>query len=380
MLSCSNTSINTNNITIITKVVKKYKTGIEAYTNKQENPRNIEKNGELRSVASGDWTSGFYPGALWYMYELSGDSIFKTEAQNRTEILEKEKLNSVTHDMGFKVYCSYGNGYRLTKNQTYKEVLLQSAKTLITRFNPTVGCIRSWDHHEDQWQFPVIIDNMMNLELIFWAFHETGDSTYYNIAVSHANTTMKNHFRADFSTYHVVNYDTITGNAINKQTHQGYGDETSWARGQAWGLYGYTLMYRETSDEKYLVQAEEIAAFILNHPNLPDDLIPYWDFNAPNIPDEPRDASAAAVICSALYELSTHTKNNAVFYKDMADEMLNTLSSDSYFAANDAPHHFLLEHSTGNWPSNSEIDCPIIYADYYFLEALLRKKNLELIN
>lgn len=377
IISCSHTVKTDQNKLLIDRISQKVDDGIIAYTNKDLNPRNIEENGDLRYVESRDWTSGFYPGCLWYMYELTNNEAYKEEAHNRTVILEQEKDNGTTHDMGFKVYCSYGNGYRLTQNKEYKDVLLHSAKTLITRFNPNVGCIRSWDHHAHLWQYPVIIDNMMNLELLFWAFKETGDSTYYNIAVSHANKTMENHFRADYSTYHVINYDTITGEVLNKHTHQGYAHESSWARGQAWGLYGYTLMYRETKDEKYLNQAMEIAAFILGNPNMPDDLIPYWDFNAPNIPKEPRDASAAAVIASALFELGTYLKENSEQYYSTASKILNNLSSNEYFASNNADHHFLLEHSTGNWPDNSEIDCPIIYADYYYLEALLRKMNLE---
>lgn len=377
LTSCTNNKNINSAETLKQEIVEKYKAGMAAYPDNNLNPRNIEPNGEVNFVKSSDWTSGFYPGSLWYIYELTGDTIFKLAAQKCTEILENEKFNAVTHDMGFKMYCSFGNGFRLTNDSTYSDILLQSAKTLITRFNPKVGCIRSWDHHAHLWQFPVIIDNMMNLELLFWAFHQTGDSVYYNIAVSHANKTIENHFRADFSSYHVINYDTLTGEVINKHTHQGIAHESAWARGQAWGLYGYALMYRETKDSAYLNQAISIADYILTHPNLPDDLIPYWDFNDPDIPNAPRDASAAAVISSALFELSAYVSDSNANYYSVADAILTTLSSSAYFAAKDAKHHFLLEHSTGNWPRNSEIDCPIIYADYYYLEALLRKQKFN---
>jgi uncharacterized protein YyaL (SSP411 family) len=277
--------------------------------------------------------------------------------------------------MGFKIYNSFGQGYRLTNDQNYKDVIIQGAKTLSKRFNPIVGCIRSWDHSRDKWGFPVIIDNMLNLELLFAVTRMTGDSSYYKIAVSHANTTLKNHFRPDFSSYHVVDYDTITGKVVKKNTHQGFSHESSWARGQAWALYGFTMCYRETKDQKYLQQAENIASFLLNHPNLPKDLVPYWDFDAPNIPNEPRDASAGAVICSALFELATFSKNGTD-YRKKANLILTNLTKD-YRSAIGANKGFLLFHSTGTKPTNIEVDVPIIYADYYYLEALIRSEKLK---
>ena len=246
---------------------------------------------------------------------------------------------------------------------------------MASRFNPVVGCIRSWDHNGDKWQYPVIIDNMMNLEFLFWATKVSGDSTFYKIAVTHADNTMKNHFRKDYSSYHVIDYDTITGNVRNKHTHQGYAHESAWARGQAWGLYGYTMCYRETGDRRYLNQAEQIASFIFNHPNLPSDLIPYWDYNDPEIPTSPRDVSAAAITASALYELSTYSDKGGQ-YRKWADTILKNLT-ESYRVPLNQMHGFLLRSSTGHKPAGTEIDVPIIYADYYFLEALLRKKNLE---
>lgn len=338
-------------------------------------PRTIE-NGTLKMVVPRDWTSGFFPGMLWYLYELTKDPKWMAEAKLYTAKIENQKFTTTTHDLGFILYCSYGNGYRLTGDTSYRSVIIQSAKTLSKRFSPVTGVIRSWDHHADQWKFPVIIDNMMNLELLFEATKLTGDSSFYKIAVSHANTTLKNHFRKDYSSYHVVDYDPATGAVKAKATAQGYADESSWARGQAWALYGYTMCYRETKDKAYLAQADSIANFIFHHAaNLPADKIPYWDFNDPKIPESPRDASAAAIMASGLFELSQYSKEGKV-YKKTAEQLLNTLAK-KYTSKPGANFGFLLAHSTGNKPSNSEIDVPIIYADYYYLEALLRSRQLR---
>lgn len=337
-------------------------------------PRTLE-NDALKLVPSRDWTSGFFPGELWYLYQYTGDTRWLTAARQYTDLLQQEQWNGSTHDMGFKMYCSYGNGYRLTRDTAYRRILVQSARTLITRFNAKAGVIRSWDHGKEKWSYPVIIDNMMNLELLFAATRFTGDSSFYHIAVTHANTTLKNHFRTDYSSWHVVDYDTATGAVIKKTTHQGFADSSAWARGQAWGLYAYTLCFRETGDSVYLQQAQNIAAFILYHPNLPSDKIPYWDFNAPGIPNEPRDASAAAVIASGLLELSTYAPQNGKLYRKTAGAILQSLRT-KYSAAPGGSKGFILLHSTGHKPANSEIDVPISYADYYYLEALLRYQNL----
>ncbi|MFT6882218.1 MAG: unsaturated chondroitin disaccharide hydrolase [Marinoscillum sp.] len=353
---------------------------LETIGDSKLNPRNTEEDGSLRLVKSKDWTSGFFPGNLWYLYEYTKDEKWKIAAEKYTANLEDQQWNGATHDMGFKMYCSYGNGLRLTNSPSYRDILLQSAKTLITRFNPKVGCLRSWDHHADQWQFPVIIDNMMNLELLFWATKATGDSTFYDIAISHAETTMKNHFREDNSSYHVINYDTLTGEVLDKHTHQGHAHESAWSRGQAWGLYGYTMVYRETGDKRFLDQAMKIAAYMLNHPNMPEDLVPYWDYNAPAIPNEPRDAAAAAVMASGLYELSAFAPEKKQEYLAAADKVIESLSSPAYRAKIGENNNFLLMHSTGSKPHNSEIDVPIVYADYYFLEANLRRLAEKEVN
>ncbi len=289
----------------------------------EEFPKTFE-NGKLVTSNSGWWCSGFYPGSLLYLFEATGDSALYLETVRILNVLEKEQYNTTTHDLGFMMYCSFGAINRLNSTPEYRQVLINSANSLITRFNPAVGCIKSWDSKPED--FLVIIDNMMNLELLFWATQETGDSTYYQVAVTHANTTLQHHFREDNSSYHVLNYDANTGEVKQKRTAQGFADESAWSRGQAWGLYGYVATYRWTKDEKYLDKARKIATFLLNHPNLPKDGIPYWDFNAPEIPDALRDASAGAIIASALLELREYAEpDEAIRYTTMAETILTSL-------------------------------------------------------
>ena len=330
-----------------------------------------EASGKLQTSNSRWWCSGFYPGTLLFLYEQTHDKQLLTEANRALDFLADEQYNTRTHDLGFMMYCSFGNAERIEPKTEYRQILINSAKSLATRFNPKIGCIRSWDSKPSD--FLVIIDNMMNLELLFWATHETGDSSYYKIAVSHANTTMKNHFRADYSSYHVVNYNPETGMPQEKKTAQGYSDQSAWARGQAWGLYGFTVMYRETKDKKYLEQAGHIAHFILTNPNLPKDKIPFWDFNAPDIPSALRDASSASIIASALLELCRYTdRQTGLEYFDTAQTIIETLSSPAYMSAKGTNGGFILKHSVGNMPQKTELDVPLTYADYYFVEAMKR--------
>jgi len=332
--------------------------------------------GSLETSSSGWWCSGFYPGTLLLLYEQTKDQSLLDEAERILKPLEKEKNNKNTHDLGFMMYCSFGNAERIASKPEYKDVLLTSAKSLCTRFNPKVGCIKSWDSKPSD--FLVIIDNMMNLELLFWATRETGDSSFYKIAVTHANTTMKNYFRSDYSSYHVINFDPETGAVKQKRTAQGASDESAWARGQAWGLYGYTVCYRETKDKKYIDLADHIAQFILHHPNLPSDKIPYWDFNAPDIPNALRDASAAAIISSALFELSGYVNGNEKEeYLSAAETIVKNLSAPPYKADVGTNGGFVLQHCVGNMPEKTEIDVPLTYADYYFVEAMKRCKELK---
>jgi len=335
-------------------------------------PRTIEPDGSLKGTKSKSWTSGFFPGLLWELYGFSKDEKLKHAAVQWQAFVEKEKFDDGTHDLGFKIYCPFGNAYKLTKNEAYKDVFITAAKTLSSRYNPKVGAIRSWDHHADVWNYPVIIDNMMNLEMMFEATRLTGDSSFYYIADQHAKTTLKNHFRNDNSSYHVISYNPNTGEVEKRNTHQGLSHESAWSRGQAWGLYGFTVAYRYTKNPAYLEQARKIATFIFSHPNLPEDLIPYWDYDAPSIPNEPRDVSAATVTASGLLELSSHDSENASKYKEWANQILTSLEAEKY-QLNTAP--FFLKHSVGSIPGKFEMDAPIIYADYYYVEALLRSRN-----
>ena len=336
-------------------------------------PRTFQ-NGKIVFHNLQSWTSGFFPGSLWYLYEMTGDNQWKDKATKYTEGMEHIKNFKGNHDIGFMIFCSFGNALRLTEDSKYENTINTAAETLMERYNDKIGVIQSWNKSK-KWDYPVIIDNMMNLELLFEAAKLTGNKKYSDAAISHADVTMKNHYRPDNSCYHVIDYDVETGDVRKRNTHQGYADESSWSRGQAWGLYGYTLCYRYTKDEKYLIQAEKIADFIFNNPTLPSDLVPYWDYNVPNIENESRDVSAAAVTASALYELSQYSsKGDAMI--DNANSIIETLTSDEYTAKVGENGHFLLLHSVGSKPHNAEYDAPLVYADYYYLEALKRKRDL----
>ena len=344
------------------------------------NPRTIDENGNIKYIPIDDWCSGFFPGNIWYTYKLTGDAKWLPLARKYTEALDSVKYLKWHHDVGFMIGCSYLNGLRIANIPEYRDVVIEAARSLSTRFRPGAGVIQSWDadrgwQSQRGWACPVIIDNMMNLELMFEASLLSGDSTFYNIAVSHADVTMVNHFREDNSCYHVVDYDPETGAVRSKQTAQGYADESSWARGQAWALYGYTMCYRYTKDKRYLEHAQKIYDFIFSNKNLPEDLVPYWDYDAPNIPNEPRDASAAACTASALYELSTYVPEKN--YKEVADKIMYSLGSPAYRAEVGTNGNFILMHSVGSIPHGNEIDVPLNYADYYFLEGLIRKRELE---
>lgn len=340
-------------------------------------PKTYDKHMQRLITSNSEWwCSGFYPGTLFYLYEESGNKDIYAEGTRMLKLLEPEQFNVNTHDVGFMMYCSYGNANRIAPQPEYKDIIVNSARSLITRFSPVVGCIKSHNRKPDD--YVVIIDNMMNLELLFWATQATGDSTFYDIAVKHADTTLKNHFRADNSLYHGLNYNPSTGEIKHYQGGQGFSEKSAWSRGQAWGLYGYTLMYRFTKDQEYLDQAIKIAEFTLNHPNMPKDLIPYWDYNAPDIPDALRDASAAAINCSGLLELSEYVPQaQSKRYFNAAEKMLQTLSSPKYTAEIGTNGGFILKHSVGNIPSGTEVDMPLSYADYYYVEALCRYKSLN---
>jgi unsaturated chondroitin disaccharide hydrolase len=378
-------------------IIGQYENTLKADPDPSRVPRRTDKDGNLVTTDIYDWTSGFFAGNLWYLYDLTGDSKWKDEAERRTEALDTIQYWSGSHDVGFMINCSYGNGLKYTGKEDYKKVMVQTAESLIKRFNPAVGCIKSWDYREawdgrTKWYYPVIIDNMMNLELLFEATLLTGDKKYEDIALTHARTTMKNHYRSDYSSYHVVDYDTITGEVLDKATCQGYTDASSWARGQAWGLYGFTVCFRYTRDKKFLDFAEHIADYIINYPGMPDDMVPYWDynvidkdkkpeypFNPADYPVIPRDASAAAITSSALFELSGYAGGEkGESYRKVAEKILASLASPDYFAMGTSDKYFILNHSVGSIPHGVEIDVPLVYADYYFLEALIRQGKTKL--
>ena len=356
--------------------LKTDKTGID-YTMMPRNIADTANVWHLRKASKEEWCAGFWPGVLWYAYEHNNDPMIRKEAEKFTASLEfLSRTPAYDHDLGFLIFCSYGNGYRLTGNPAYKQVILNTADTLATLFNPVVGALLSWPRHvKDYGGHNVIMDNMMNLEMLFWAAKNGGGKHLYDIAVSHADKTMKHHFRPDYTSYHVVVYDTLTGERIQALTHQGYADESLWARGQAWAIYGFTVAYRETRDEKYLDFVQRVTDIYLAR--LPEDGIPYWDFDDPRIPKAPRDASAACIVASALAELHTFVSaEKGEYYKEQALKMLHSLHSDVY-RSGEAKPSFLL-HSTGNLPAGSEIDASIIYADYYYIESLQKWMKLLL--
>ena len=339
---------------------------------------NTARGGKLETCSSSSWMSGFFPGTLWYLYEYSSDPEVLAAAEEMTSRMAPEQYNTSNHDVGFMIGSSYGQGYRLTGREDYRKVLLTAAESLSTRFNPQVGCTRSWGSRPSAgWDFVVIIDNMMNLELLTKASALGGDLKYIDIARTHANTTMRNHFRNDFSTWHVLNYDEATGEIISRQTEQGWRDDSTWARGQAWGLYGFTMMYRQTGDEAYLQRAIDMGKYLLDQPNMPSDKVPYWDYDVPVDKATPRDASAAAIMASAFIELSTFVVDetlSARFLK-MAEAQLKSLSSKKYRAALGQNANFAIMHCTANNPKQ-DFDTPLVYADYYYIEALMRYRRL----
>jgi len=388
----NNNTLNEKRSNVFNTAVQQYSTLLDSANVQMKYPRS-SKNGYLTYVTIEEWTGGFWPGALWYMYEYTQDPKWKAAATKWTESLETNQFNTKHHDIGFMMYNSYGNAYRLTQNEKYKAILVQSAKSLCKRYNDKVGAIKSWNDKpsldgKDTMRYPVIIDNMMNLELLFFASKITGDTSYKHIAIKHAEKTMQNHLRPDFSSYHVVNYDTNTGNALQKETNQGFAHNSTWTRGQAWGVYGFTMTYRETGDKRFLNTAIKMADFFINNKNLSPDKIPNWDFNvnevgynppataqAINLTYIPKDASAAAILASALLELSNYAGTKGANYKLIANQILKSLSSSDYLAKPGTNNGFILMHCTGNANRLSEVDKPIMYGDYYFLEALLRDQS-----
>lgn len=350
--------------------------------NESSFPRSYTPQGIFLSTNGGAWVSGFFPGYLWYIYQQTGDQEIRELAEKNTIKLADVRKCASGHDIGFQYWCSYGNAYKNTNDKAYLPTIEEASALLAERYRPEVGCIRSWGNKNDSTNFLVIIDNMMNLELLMEASRLFSCDSLAKIATTHANTTIANHFRPDNTSYHVLEYNFDTGAVDKKRTAQGYNDESAWARGQSWGLYGYCMMYRETSDENYLSQAEKIAKALI--PRLPEDGIPYWDYDCPAIPCTYRDVSAGAIMASALIELSQET-HDATFSKEciqMAEKQIRSMA-DKYMC-NEAGQNgcFLLGHSVGNLHGSeknsiAEVDAPLSYADYYFIEAILRFNGLK---
>ena len=339
-------------------------------------PRYADASGALVTSDINWWCSGFFPGALWMVYEQTGDPEVKALAWKNTLKLSNLPQEHTDHDIGFQINCSFGRALDVTGDESCLPVIRDAAAKLAGRFSPVTGTIKSWDFliPGRGWQYPVIIDNMMNLELLMRASKLFGADSLRAVAVAHASTAMRTFFRSDCSCVHLVDFDVQDGHVRSRQTVQGYSDDSAWARGQAWALYGFTMMFRESGEEAFLSQAQKIAVYLLGR--LPSDGVPFWDFDDPAAPAALRDASAAAIMASAFAELCTLTRDRSLARRcrRMAETIVRTLASPAYLAPDGSP--FLLMHSVGNLPSGSEIDVSLSYADYYYLEALGRLDQL----
>ena len=367
-------------------------------------PRNIlegEVQWNCRRASAEEWCSGFWSGVLWMVYESeelkvkseefasaqqappcavanstlsTQHSTLKEAAEGYTDSLKFLATQPVyDHDLGFLVINSFLKGYEATGREDYKQTALACADTLATLFNPTVGTLLSWPRHvKDYGGHNTIMDNMINLELLFWASENGGSQQLRDIAIRHAETTMQNHFREDGSCYHVAVYDTLTGQFLRGVTHQGYADESMWSRGQSWAIYGYTMVYRYTRDQRFLDFAQKVTDIYLRRLHeTSDDWVPLWDMDDPRGLEAPKDASAACVVASALLELCNYVgEDKGTVYREAATQMLADLGTDKY-QSRDRNVAFLM-HSTGHHPAGSEIDASIIYADYYYIEALIK--------
>ena len=336
------------------------------------------QDGKLVTVKPQDWCSGFFPGALWYLYEYTKADDLRAAAEKFTALQDQIRHYTNNHDIGFMLMTSVGNALRLAPKPEYKGILLDGATALATRYDASLGLIRSWNNGKgggkmNSDHFLVIVDNMMNLELLEWAAKNGGDKRFLSVAKSHADKTSRNHFRPDSSAYHILDYNPENGKIFSYRAGQGASVDGTWARGQAWAVYGFTMMYRETGDAAYLERAIRCADYVLSAPNLPADKVTYWDFKAPNIPNEERDTSAAAIFASAFLELAAYSPaDQGRAYRSFAVRSLLALASPAYFAKAGENGNFLLMHGVGNKPGGSEVDVPLNYGDYYFLEALIR--------
>lgn len=336
------------------------------------------KEGHWKTKSSENWVSGFYGGCLWQAFAFSGDPQFERLARKWTDGIEREKYNRETHDLGFRFMCTFGNGFRMSSDTAFADycraVRDTAALTLSQRFHPESGVLSSdWDKEPIEGTIPCVIDIMMNLEILFEAALSTGDSRFYEIAVSHADATWRDFVREDGGTYHVVRYDVSDGSVRDRGQLQGDTKESTWSRGHAWLVYGMVVAYRYTKDERYLEYAEKAADYFISHLN--EDGVAAWDFQSD---DSQPDASASAVVASALYEMLNYIPKGEQrrHYAAEADRMLAALCSPAYFIGADTD--CLLDHSVQYYHFGYNVDKPAIFADYYFLEALNRYKSIYL--
>jgi unsaturated chondroitin disaccharide hydrolase len=361
---------------LLNHFVIKYGEFLESFTDTTQFPRSFS-DGSIIFTASPGWTSGFFPGILWNLYRYNKDRQFYNAARSWTNTLLQESNNVSTHDVGFIINSSAGLGFLETEDEHYRETILKSAESLASRFHERPGCIKSLDDFKG-YDYPVLIDNLVNLEILFRAWKLSGNEKYYRIAYSHALKTMENHLRKDFTVYQLVDYDPDGGSPVFRGTFQGYDTTSIWSRGQAWGIYGFTMAYRETRDRVFLDLAERMADFLLEDPYFTETYIPFWDMAAPRIPKELRDASAAAILASALLDISTFAEvSDPGKYFLAGENILEALASPQYCSGLNENEFFIVKHCVGNFPGNIEVDVPLIYADYYFLEALLKYRDIS---
>ena len=248
-------------------------------------PSITDQAGNWQTVPAKQWTSGFFPGSLWLAYQRTGQHAFKAQARDWTHTLAGQATDTSTHDIGFQIMSSFGNGYAITHDKTYKSTIMRAAKSLATRYNPTVGAIRSWGARSNTRHFKVIIDNMMNLRLLFWASAHGGQRAWKHIAVRHALTTAAHFVRADGSVIHLVDFDPATGEVLGTANPQGYSADSTWARGQAWAAYGFTTAYAQTGNKQLLTEARRTADFFIA--GLPADCVPVLGLRRPRHPQRP---------------------------------------------------------------------------------------------
>lgn len=329
------------------------------------------RNGAWETRAANGWISGFLPGELWLDYQLTGDSWWRTRATARQASLGSLHLSSAETDLGFRYFSSYARGYRLTGDKRLRTVALRAAKYQAARYGPSVGLVRSRNTASD---YHVIMDDMMNLQILWWGARNGGSKYWRSVAHQHALNTARDFIRPDGSTYHLVIYDPATGAVKQKTTSQGYSADSMWSRGQAWAIHGFATAYRETGDPVLLDAARRVSDRFLA--DVPPDMVPYWDFRAPNIPDEPRDSAAAAIAASGLIDLATTdpSAENRLRYGDAAKAILASLGSPAYLSVGSGDPAVLRHGTMSYWGGTADVGQS--FGDYFFLEAMLRSRRL----